>query len=98
MLDTLWLSFKVEDRFGITTWLLSVDFCLRSAESNNPVAYSCVEGCFGSVLSGHYARPATPLPDVPANAVMPFIHGRAFVTLDANLVFDPADAFAWGLA
>jgi 4-hydroxyproline epimerase len=56
------------------------------------------ESVIGSVFSGHYARPATTLPGVPANAVLPFIHGRAFVTLDANLVFDPADAFAWGLA
>jgi 4-hydroxyproline epimerase len=56
------------------------------------------EGVIGSVFTGHYARPATTLPDVPASAVLPFIHGRAFVTLDANLVFDPADAFAWGLA
>jgi proline racemase len=40
----------------------------------------------------------TPLPGVPVGAILPFIHGRAFVTLDANLVFDPADAFAWGLS
>jgi proline racemase len=35
---------------------------------------------------------------VPANAVLPQIHGRAHVTLDATVVFDPADKFAWGLA
>jgi proline racemase len=29
--------------------------------------------------------------------VLPIIHGRAHVTLDATLVFDPADPFAWGL-
>jgi proline racemase len=29
--------------------------------------------------------------------VLPLIHGRAHVTLDATLVFDPADPFAWGL-
>jgi len=29
---------------------------------------------------------------------MPFIHGRAFVTLDANMIFDSDDAFAWGMA
>ena len=56
------------------------------------------ESVIGSVFTGHYARPAAPLPDVPANAVLPYIHGRAFVTLDANMIFDPADAFAWGLA
>jgi 4-hydroxyproline epimerase len=52
----------------------------------------------GSVFTGHYARPAAASADVPAQAVLPFIHGRAFVTLDANLVFDPADPFAWGLS
>jgi len=56
------------------------------------------ESVIWSVFTGHYARPAAPLPDVPANAVLPYIHGRAFVTLDANMIFDPADAFAWGLA
>jgi 4-hydroxyproline epimerase len=56
------------------------------------------ESVIGSVFTGHYARPATTLPDVPVSAVLPFIHGRAFVTLDANLVFDAADPFAWGIA
>jgi len=55
------------------------------------------ESVIGSVFTGRYARPAASLPNVPTNAVLPFIHGRAFVTLDANLVFDPADSFAWGL-
>jgi len=56
------------------------------------------ESVIGSVFSGHYARPAASLPNAPANAVMPFIHGRAFVTLDANMIFDSDDAFAWGMA
>ena len=56
------------------------------------------ESVIGSVFTGRYTRPAATLPDVPANAVLPLIHGRAHVTLDATLVFDPADAFAWGLA
>jgi 4-hydroxyproline epimerase len=56
------------------------------------------ESVIGSVFTGRYSRPATVRADLPANAVLPQIHGRAFVTLDATLVFDPADAFAWGLA
>ena len=52
----------------------------------------------GSVFTGRYTRPAAALAGVPANAVLPLIHGRAHVTLDASLIFDPADAFAWGLA
>jgi proline racemase len=55
------------------------------------------ESVIGSVFTGRYSRPPQGA-DLPANAVLPQIHGRAFVTLDASLVFDPADAFAWGLA
>ncbi|MEO8345298.1 MAG: proline racemase family protein [Betaproteobacteria bacterium] len=56
------------------------------------------ESVIGSVFTGRYSRPASAMPGTPANAVLPFIHGRAFVTLDATLNFDPADEFAWGLA
>ena len=56
------------------------------------------ESVIGSVFTGRYARPVTPIPDAPENAVLPLIHGRAHVTLDATLVFDPEDEFAWGLA
>ena len=56
------------------------------------------ESVIGSVLTGHYAHPVTPPSGVPVDAILPFIHGRAFVTLDANLLFDPADVFAWGLS
>ena len=56
------------------------------------------ESVIGSVFTGRYARGAAVSSETPANAVLPYIHGRAFVTLDANLVFDPADSFAWGLA
>jgi 4-hydroxyproline epimerase len=56
------------------------------------------ESVIGSVFTGRYTRPAAALAGVPENAVLPLIHGRAHVTLDANLIFDPADAFAWGLA
>jgi len=55
------------------------------------------ESVIGSVFTGRFALPAAPLPEVPADAVLPLIHGRAHVTLDASLVFDPADRFAWGL-
>ena len=72
--------------------------CLAADGKLAPGAPWRQESVIGSVFTGSYARPATALPDVPANAVLPFIHGRAFVTLDATLVFDPADSFAWGLA
>jgi 4-hydroxyproline epimerase len=51
------------------------------------------ESVIGSVFSASYARPA----DGSDATVWPLIHGRAHVTLDATLVFDPADPFAWGL-
>ena len=55
------------------------------------------ESVIGSVFSASYTRPAAALAGVPVDAVLPTIHGRAHVTLDATLVFDPADPFAWGL-
>jgi len=56
------------------------------------------ESIIGSTFTGRYARPAQALPGVPASAVLPEIHGRAHVTLDATVIIDPADAFAWGIA
>ena len=71
--------------------------CLADDGKLAPGASWRQESVIGSVFTGRYARPSTSLPDVPGNAVLPFIHGRAFVTLDANVNFDPADTFAWGL-
>jgi 4-hydroxyproline epimerase len=58
------------------------------------------ESVIGSVFSAHYARPAAASAVVGAGSganVLPFIRGRAHVTLDATVVFDPSDPFAWGL-
>jgi 4-hydroxyproline epimerase len=50
------------------------------------------ESVIGSVFKGHYETAG------PGQAgILPFIHGRAHVTLDATVVFDPEDPFAWGL-
>ena len=50
------------------------------------------ESVIGTVFTGHYAQP-------PAGqiGILPFIHGRAHVTLDATVVFDEHDALSWGL-
>jgi 4-hydroxyproline epimerase len=72
--------------------------CLAADGKLAPGAPWRQESVIGSVFTGRYTRPAAAPADAPANAVLPVIHGRAHVTLDANLVFDPADAFAWGLA
>lgn len=53
------------------------------------------ESVIGSVFAARYERP-TGGSDA-SNAVLPFIHGHAHVTLDAQVVFDPRDPFAWGL-
>lgn len=50
------------------------------------------ESVVGSVFAAHY------LPAAPGTAgIQPYIQGRAHVTLDATVVFDPEDPLAWGL-
>jgi 4-hydroxyproline epimerase len=71
--------------------------CLADDGKLAPDAAWRQESVIGSVFTGRYTRPASALLDAPANAILPTIHGRAHVTLDATMVFDPADAFAWGL-
>ncbi len=51
------------------------------------------ESVIGSSFTGHYAL----APEGQAG-ILPFIHGRAHVTLDATVVFDADDAFSWGMA
>jgi len=70
------------------------------------------ESVIGSVFSGHYeiegrgesegrgksgGKGEGEAHTAPAWAIRPFIRGRAHVTLDAQVVFDPADPLAWGL-
>jgi 4-hydroxyproline epimerase len=50
------------------------------------------ESVIGSVFTGHYA-----LAPAGQTTILPFIHGRAHVTLDATVLFDAHDEFAWGL-
>ncbi len=51
------------------------------------------ESVIGSVFAARYERDQAS----GGPRVLPFIHGRAHVTLDAQVVFDPQDPFAWGL-
>jgi 4-hydroxyproline epimerase len=71
--------------------------CLAADDKLAPGVVWRQESVIGSVFSARYTRPAAPLAGVAVDAVLPTIHGRAHVTLDATLVFDPADPFAWGL-
>ena len=50
------------------------------------------ESVIGSVFAAHYE----PVPG-QTGLIQPFIHGRAHVTLDATVIFDAEDPFAWGL-
>ncbi|MCA0243897.1 MAG: proline racemase family protein [Proteobacteria bacterium] len=52
------------------------------------------ESVIGSVFEARYEPAAD---GDRGGAVRPFITGRAHVTLDAQVVIDPADPFAWGL-
>ena len=72
--------------------------CLAADGKLGPGVAWRQESVIGSIFTGRYAIPPNPIQGVPASAVLPQVHGRAFVTLDASLVFDPADSFAWGLA
>jgi 4-hydroxyproline epimerase len=71
--------------------------CLAADGKLAPGALWRQESVIGSVFSGSYTRADPPPAGVPTDAVLPVIQGRAHVTLDATLVFDPADPFAWGL-
>jgi proline racemase len=48
------------------------------------------ESVIGSVFEARYERGEP-------GRILPRITGRAHVTLDAKVVIDPADPFAWGL-
>lgn len=66
--------------------------CLAADGALAPGAVWLQESVIGSVFAARYER----LPG-DATHIQPFITGRAHVTLDATVVFDPADPFAWGL-
>jgi 4-hydroxyproline epimerase len=71
--------------------------CLAAEGKLAPGALWRQESVIGSVFSGSYTRAHPPVAGLPTDAVLPVIEGRAHVTLDATLLFDPADPFAWGL-
>ena len=66
--------------------------CLAADGTLAPGEVWLQESVIGSVFAARYE----PLAGEPAH-IQPFITGRAHVTLDATVVFDPSDPFAWGL-
>jgi 4-hydroxyproline epimerase len=57
------------------------------------------ESVIGSVFAARYehAPRAEGGGGAGRDEILPFIHGRAHVTLDARVIIDPRDPFAWGL-
>jgi len=63
--------------------------CLAADGELEPGAVWRQESVIGSVFEAHYEAG-------DGGAIHPFIRGRAHVTLDAQVVFDPADPMRWG--
>ena len=66
--------------------------CLAAEGHLAPGALWRQESVIGSVFEGRYQ----PDPDAPTR-ILPTITGRAYVNLDAQLVLQPGDPFAWGI-
>ncbi|MBI5716795.1 MAG: proline racemase family protein [Burkholderiales bacterium] len=73
--------------------------CLAADGELAPGAVWHQESVIGSVFAARYEPCDASAHEATQGhaAVLPFIHGRAHVTLDARVVFDPSDPFAWGL-
>ncbi|MFG6460498.1 proline racemase family protein [Roseateles sp. DXS20W] len=63
--------------------------CLAADGALEPGAVWRQESVIGSVFEARYEIGES-------GAIHPFISGRAHVTLDARMVFDPADPMSWG--
>ncbi|MBL8517226.1 MAG: proline racemase family protein [Betaproteobacteria bacterium] len=66
--------------------------CLAADDALKPGEIWHQESVIGSVFSAHYERAPN-----GSSTVLPFIHGHAYVTLDAQVVFDPRDVLTWGI-
>ena len=67
--------------------------CLAAEVKLAPGALWRQESVIGSVFEGRYQ----PAPDGAAAHILPTITGRAYVNLDAQLIIQPGDPFAWGI-
>lgn len=82
---------KAYDRSPCGTGTSAKIACLAADGKLAPGAVWQQESVIGSVFAASY-RPGEP------GQVLPTIHGRAHVNLDASLVFQDGDPFAWGIA
>ncbi|MEJ6004068.1 proline racemase family protein [Paucibacter sp. AS339] len=85
---------KAYDRSPCGTGTSAKIACLAAAEKLAPGQVWRQESVIGSVFEASYRiddKTATP------GHILPSISGRAFVNMDATLVFQPGDPFAWGI-
>ncbi|MDN3921410.1 4-hydroxyproline epimerase [Roseateles violae] len=81
---------KAWDRSPCGTGTSAKLACLAAEGKLAPGALWRQESVIGSVFEASYA-------EGPEGQVLPTIAGRAHITLDAQLVFEDEDPFAWGL-
>ncbi len=81
---------KAYDRSPCGTGTSAKVACLAADGKLAPGQAWVQESVIGSHFTASYQA-------AEGGRVLPRIHGQAFVTLDANLVFQPGDPFAWGI-
>ena len=81
---------KAYDRSPCGTGTSAKIACLAADGKLAPGQAWVQESVIGSHFTASYQA-------AEGGRVLPRIHGQAFVTLDANLVFQPCDPFAWGI-
>lgn len=81
---------KAYDRSPCGTGTSAKIACLAADGKLAPGQAWVQESVIGSHFTASYQA-------AEGGRVLPRIHGQAFVTLDANLVFQPGDPFAWGI-
>nr|WP_316642921.1 4-hydroxyproline epimerase [uncultured Roseateles sp.] len=84
---------KAYDRSPCGTGTSAKLACVAADGKLQPGALWQQESVIGSVFTGSFERSAA----LPEGHVLPTIQGRAFVNMDATLVFQPGDPFAWGI-
>lgn len=87
---------KAYDRSPCGTGTSAKLACLAAEGKLAPGALWRQESVIGSVFEGRYQAGSSEGQVLPTQ-VLPTIRGRAHVQLDATLLFDPADPFAWGI-
>ncbi|MCV2350287.1 4-hydroxyproline epimerase [Paucibacter sp. Y2R2-4] len=86
---------KAYDRSPCGTGTSAKIACLAASGKLAPGQIWRQESVIGSVFEASYRVDAA---STAEGQVLPSISGRAFVNMDATLVFQPGDPFAWGIS